>query len=350
MNLSKTITTEPDKISADHKIDINRRLDIIEKALQYLNDFYIFPDVAKKIETAIRLKVSRNEYDKIDGSLEFTKILTLHMREISNDKHLHIIHSNEKIPERKDNSKPSLDEEEKRREYLRIINYGFRQAVWLAGNIGYLAFDQFIPPEIAADTVTSMMNFITNTDALIIDLRNNGGGNPAMVALISSYFFAPEPVHLNDIYCRTDDSTKEWWTLSSINGHRYLNKDIYILTSKNTFSAAEEFTYNLKNLKRAKIIGERTGGGANPGGTHRIDDNFMIWIPDSRAINPITKTNWEGVGVEPDIELSKEQAFKTAYTLALKLNLEKTIDNKKVKLITDAIKNLENESFQANIF
>jgi C-terminal processing protease CtpA/Prc len=124
-------------------------------------------------------------------------------------------------------------------------------------------------------------------------------------------------VHLNDIYSRPDNQTHQWWTLAFVPGKRFTGKSVYVLTSKMTFSAAEEFTYNLKNLKRATIVGETTGGGAHPGGQQRVNDHFAVWVPTGRAINPITKTNWEGTGVQPDVAVSADLALKTAHLAAL---------------------------------
>src|SRR5215203_1529242 len=155
----------------------------------------------------------------------------------------------------------------------------------------------------------------------------------------------PEPVHLNDLYWREGNRTDEFWTKKEVAGKRYLNKDVYVLTSKRTFSGAEEFTYNLKNLKRATIIGETTGGGAHPGGVVRLNEHFGAFVPIGRAINPISKTNWEGTGVEPDIKAPKEQALKIAYLMALKKSVESTKDeNLKealTKLIVDTQKELD---------
>ncbi len=193
--------------------------------------------------------------------------------------------------------------------------------------------------EIAATT----MNFLANTDALIIDLRRNGGGQPEMVALLSSYLFN-QRTHLNDIYSRFDNRTQEYWTSETVAGKRYgESKPVYVLTSKRTFSAGEEFTYNLKNLKRATIIGETTGGGAHPVRPHRLTDHFMIGVPFARAINPITKTNWEGVGVTPDIETTAEQALKVAHLAALKNFVAKTADQQRVNELQRVIVTTQKE-------
>jgi C-terminal processing protease CtpA/Prc len=164
-----------------------------------------------------------------------------------------------------------------------------------------------------------------------------------MVALVCSYLFGPEPVHLNDLYWREGNRTDEFWTRKELSGKRYLNKDVYVLTSKRTFSGAEEFTYNLKNLKRATIIGETTGGGAHPGGGFRINEHFGVFVPTGRAISPITKTNWEGTGVTPDISVPAEQAFHVARLMALKKSLT-TLANPDFKSgVEEEIQKLEKE-------
>jgi len=173
-------------------------------------------------------------------------------------------------------------------------------------------------PETGGDTVAGAMALLANTEAMIIDLRQNGGGSPEMVQLICSYFFEGEPVHLNDLYFRPTDSTRQYWTLPHVPRKRYVSKEVYILTSKRTFSGAEVFSYNMKNLKRAMLVGETTGGGAHPGDMVRLNDHFSVFLPVGRAINPVTKTNWEGTGVSPHIACPADQALKTAHIEALK--------------------------------
>ena len=160
------------------------------------------------------------------------------------------------------------------------------------------------------------MNFLAHCDAVIVDLRQNGGGDPAQIQLISSYFFA-EPVHLNDLYARATDTTENYWTLPYVPGAKAAGADLYILTSARTFSGAEEFSYNMKNLKRATVIGETTGGGAHPTRAMIVQRDFILRVPFARAINPVSKTNWEGTGVTPDIAVPAAEAFDRAYALAV---------------------------------
>jgi C-terminal processing protease CtpA/Prc len=270
------------------------------------------------MEQSIRERVSKKEYDQVTSAKEFASKLTNDLQAVSNDKHLRVRYSNRAIPERGPRREPTAEEREENKRELTWMNHGFSKVERLPGNIGYVEFRNFLDPDLGAETVAAAMNFVNGTDALIFDMRGNGGGDPAMVALVCSYLFGPEPVHLNDLYWREGNRTDEFWTKKEVLGKRYLNRDVYVLTSNRTFSGAEEFTYNLKNLKRATIIGETTGGGAHPGGGFRITENFGMFVPTGRAISPITKTNWEGTGVTPDVAVPADQALLTAQIMALK--------------------------------
>ncbi len=309
----------------DRDLDQASKAEVINAALENINRSYVFPDVAKQIEKNVRDRIAKGEYDKITSSMEFAKKLTEDLESINNDKHLRVRFTYDVLPVREQNNRPSEDEIKERERFMRSVNYGFETVQRMSGNVGYIEFRGFFDPASGSDTVAAAMNFVQNTDALIFDLRRNGGGQPAMVALICSYLFGEEKVHLNDLYWRDGDRTDEFWTVPDrVKGARYLDKDVYILTSGFTFSGAEEFTYNLKNLKRATIVGETTGGGAHPGTTFRLNDHFSAFIPTGRAISPITKTNWEGTGVIPDIAVPKDVALETAYKMALEKSLEKT--------------------------
>jgi C-terminal processing protease CtpA/Prc len=222
----------------------------------------------------------------------------------------------------------SIDMSQRQLKNNRMNNYGFQEVKILDGNIGYLKLSGFFHvDEEAGATAQAAMNLLSNADALIIDLRQNGGGSPSMIQLISSYLFGTEPVHLNSFYYRPADQHTQTWTLPYVPGKRRPDIDVYVLTSSRTFSAAEEFSYNLLNLKRATLVGETTGGGAHPGGTRIATDRFTVWVPTGRAINPITNTNWEGTGVKPHIEVSSNEALDMARIKALETLMEKSDSN-----------------------
>ena len=203
------------------------------------------------------------------------------------------------------------------RSSARIDNYGFKEARILDGNVGYLKFNYFSAAQEAFQVAVGAMAFLANCDALIIDLRENGGGNPEMIQLLSSYFFAGEPRHLNSFYYRLDEKTEQYWTLPYVPGSKLAETDLYILTSSYTFSGAEEFTYNLKNMKRATIVGETTGGGAHPVKMEILNDDFIISVPYARAVNPISKTNWEGDGHRARRQGHGRPGFEKAQAMAL---------------------------------
>ena len=317
LHMSEKKETEMD--IANTLLDATTRSEIIEILLSKLRENYVFPNVAEEMEESMRRRLSGGEYNDITTGEAFAETLTVHLQEISKDKHLQVFYSSAQEPAKKDVATPS---ETYRNSLWLLKNYGFEKVERLPGNIGYLDFRAFYPVELAGEVAIAALNFLANTTALIVDLRKNHGGEPALVALMCSYFFDSEPVHLNSIYWRASNRTQQFWTLPYVPGRRYLNKPVYVLTSHETFSGAEEFTYNLKSLKRATIIGEITGGGAHPGDIYTINAHFTIFIPTGRAINPITGSNWEGTGVIPDIEVLQEEALKVAHVMALKKVLE----------------------------
>ena len=291
------------------KIDPAMRARVIDGAVASLNEFYVYPETAKKMEEALRARQKRGEYDAVEDAEAFAELLTEHLQQVSHDKHLRVDFSPAVLPKEGAPRDPNMDA--RMRTQMERENCLFQKLERLPSNIGYLKFNAFLPPDICGPTAIAAMNFLGNVDAIIFDLRDNGGGDPRMVALISTYLF-DQPTHLNDLYNRKEDASEQFWTLPYVPGKRLAGKPVFVLTSKYTFSGAEEFAYNLKNLKRATIIGETTGGGAHPVSGHRIDDHFMIDVPFARAVNPISKTNWEGTGVEPDIKVPADQALDVA--------------------------------------
>lgn len=294
--------------SSSSRIDAATRQEVIEGAIKALNDAYVFPETAKKMEQALRERAQRKEYDNITDAGEFARLLTAHLQEVSKDKHLRVVLGSGS----RFGAPPN-----QQREMAAKLNFGFEKAERLSGNIGYLDLRGFEQATAASETATAAMNFLANTDALIIDLRQNGGGDPAMVAFLTSYLFNRR-THLNSIYSRPANSTRDFFTSEDVPGKKYGDKPVFVLTSSRTFSAAEEFSYNLKSLKRATIVGETTGGGAHPVQPRQLGKLFIITVPFARSINPITKTNWEGVGVKPDVDVAAPQALKIAHLLAIR--------------------------------
>jgi C-terminal processing protease CtpA/Prc len=308
-------------------IDAAKTKRVIDAALKELDENYVFPDVAKKMAESVRQRQANNEYAGVKTGPELAQLLTRHFQEVSKDKHLRVMFN---MAPPIVNAGPKMTKEEQKARMTtnaQKANAGYRRVERLAGNVGYLELDNFAHSDFAAGPAAAAMTFLANTDALLIDLRRNGGGSPQGVALLCSYFFdAEKPVLLNTLYWRRGDRTDEFWTVKDLAGPRYVGKDVYVLTSSRTFSGAEECCYNLQCLKRATIIGETTGGGAHPGGTRPIGDNFVMFVPTGRAINPITKTNWEGVGVKPDIAVPADKALDTALERAVEKLLEKAPD------------------------
>ena len=297
-------------------LDAAARQQVIDGAIAHMQRAYIFEDVAEKMAAALRAHAAAGAYDEITAGPEFASVLTKHLQDVSRDKHLRIIFEPAGIGARQ--APATAEERTRRMQAERRGNFGIHRVERLDGNVGYIELRGFSGSPDAEAAVTAAMNFLSNTDALIFDLRRNGGGSPVTIGFISSYLF-DKPVHLNDFYVRETDRRQSFHTTEAVSGKRYgQSKPVYVLTSNRTFSAAEEFTYNLKNLKRATIVGETTGGGAHPGGVRRITDHFGIWLPTGRAINPITGTNWEGVGIAPDIAVDPAEALPAAHLDALK--------------------------------
>ncbi|MBE7380451.1 MAG: S41 family peptidase [Leptolyngbya sp. SIO1E4] len=308
--------------SSDFLLDETQRDVLLEAVIETLNQ-YVFPDVATQLQQDIQQRCQDHGYQDITGSEQLAHVLTGQLQALSGDRQLTVHFSPQPLPELSPNQMPSPESmaAEKHRSSLR--NFDINRVERLKGNVGYLELYGFEPPDFSGDVLAAAMTFVAQTQALIIDLRHNRGGSPAMVALLCSYLLPVHPpVHLNDVYWRPDDTTRQWWTVAHLPAPRYGHKPVYVLTSQDTFSAAEEFAYNLQVLKRATIIGEHTPGGANPGQGYRLSDHFWMFMPTGRAINPVTGSNWAKTGVIPDVKVPSELSLLTAHVMALNHLLE----------------------------
>jgi retinol-binding protein 3 len=327
----------------DLPINIATRAEVIEAVLSRLNESYVLPEIAARMEQSIRARMQKGEYDKINNSALLAQTLTAHLAEIAKDKHLGVGFSYDPISTSSEQKEPSPEDRERFRRMASSTNFGFEKVERLNGNIGYMELDGFVTAELGAETAIAAMQFLANTDALIIDLRYNGGGVPGTAQLIISYFFSETPVHYHSIYWRQGNRTEQFWTLPYVPGKRYVGKPVYILMGKRTLSAPESFAYSLQAQKRATVVGEVSAGGANPGREFRINEHFQVFVPTGRAINPVTGTNWEGTGVKPDIETTFAQALKTAHLAALRKLLETATSERKKMMLQGVIEEVEKQ-------
>ncbi|NIM57501.1 MAG: hypothetical protein GTO16_00960 [Candidatus Aminicenantes bacterium] len=312
-------------------IDADTKIQIVEKIGELLVNNYAYPEKAKEMKNLITNKLKKGDYNSIDNVRKFAGILTQDLRKIKNDLHLRVSYSPGSV-RRIRKSRSQSDEERKKAleekiERERKSNFGFKELKLLEGNIGYLNLGYFSSLRQAGEICVAAINFLANAEAVILDLRSNNGGSHFMLKLISSYF----------IENNTNLWSFEWkeggrqqieqhWVLPFVPGRTLFEKDLYILTSGSTFSAAEGFSYNMKAHKRATLIGETTQGGGIAGNLEIVNNDFVIFVPKYRSINPITNTyiDIEGNGVKPDIEVPAHRALFTAHMHAIDKLIEKS--------------------------
>lgn len=302
----------PGVVPVNLTVDAALRKKVIEGVDADLTEFYIDAALAKQMGETVQAHEKAGDYNGFTDGDAFAARLTTDLQAVSHDKHLRVNFSPFKMPPP---TEPTPEDEARFHKEMERDNCAFDKVEILPNNIGYVKFDGFMDASFCGPTVAAAMGFVAHTDAVIFDLRQNGGGQPDMVTLIASYLF-DKPTHLIDIYNRKEDSTRQNWTLSFLPGPRLTTQPVFVLTSKRTFSGAEEFAFDLKNQKRATIVGETTGGGAHPVSGHPVADYFMVSVPFAKSLDPLTKTNWEGTGVEPDVKVAADDALTTAEKLA----------------------------------
>ncbi len=271
---------------------------------------YIDPVVAQKMADALVGHEKKGDDNAATDGRAFAELLTQQMRDVSHDRHLELLYSEAPLPELAPTATPAL--EARYRKAMEQANCTFEPVKILPHHIGYLKFDSFPDPSLCQQTAAAAMASLNDADAIIFDLRDNRGGYPGMVTLIAAYLFD----HPEYMYNPRQDTTADSWTRSPVPGSRLADKPVYLLTSARTFSGAEHFSYDLKMLKRATVVGETTGGASDVGTFHRLDDHFGMGIPEARAINPYREPDWAGTGVRPDVEVKARDALETAVRLA----------------------------------
>jgi len=333
-----TLTACPSFLFAQ-KMTINQeeKLQLLENVTHLINTYYVYPDKAEEITSFLKKLYATGKYDSFNNPTELENELTKNIFFISKDKHIRIEYNpgleNDILKfnaSGKDADKISQADLTKERQK----NFYFRKVQILPSNIGYIEFTNFARPGKEANkTLTAVMQFIRNTDALIIDLRNNYGGNGAMVNEILGYFFENR-IYAGKAFNRIDNK----WTDSYVGSTRkkseklFFNKPVYILTSSATFSAAEGFTYALQYLKNAVVIGETTRGGAHLTRSFSLGNGFVGFIPYARFENAITKTDWEGKGIIPDIPATSENSLLIAQQEILNRKSLSADENEKKKI------------------
>lgn len=282
---------------------------ILRKTAEYLRDNYVIPDIGIKYYSFVMQQLKKGVYNKISHPRRFAEQLTKDIQRIHKDEHIRVISI---WPDQQ-----QLREQDPLLAFFlnarqdQYTNFGLKEVQVFPGNIGYLNIISFEAPEQAEQTLDNAMNFLRYCDAIIIDLRQNSGGSIQMVQYLCSYFFS-KPVHLNSYYWRRGDYEEKFRSLEHVNGEKKPDTPLFILIGPVTFSAGEEFAYDLQAQKRALLIGEKTGGGAHPGRRFTLNERFRLFIPTGRAINPVTGSSWENAGVRPDIEVRSNQALAVA--------------------------------------
>lgn len=289
---------------------------VAEAAAKTIAERYFDAKKGERIASELRAAAAKGEFDALTDVFKLSDALTQRLQ--SEDRHFRVIWDKRAEPAASATTSdvvPRIDGETG----MRYQNFGFRTAQVLQGNVGYIDMTAFAdfrsfdePARKAADAALAL---VANSEALIIDLRSNGGGSPAMVGYLASAFLKKGAPVFNTFHSRNgpvgDESPEVWYAQPRPEW------PLVILTSKRTASAAESFSYTLQNAGRAQVVGERTAGAANPGGMNALIDGFALFVSDGTPINPISKTNWETVGVIPGIEVKADEALLRAHVLAL---------------------------------
>jgi C-terminal processing protease CtpA/Prc len=303
-----------------------QRREVVEALAKALKAQYVFPEVAEATGKALQAKVAKGGYDEASTTRAFAEALSRDLRELGKDGHFRVRFDPEFKPRDEDEDRvPTKEEVAELRSQAARRAFGIDKVEQLQGNVGYLDIRGFGPTEFVGPAFSAALAILSGTEALILDLRQNGGGDPESVAYLVSHFFPEgDTRHLNSIYNRPKNATRQYWTSPTV-GVRYAGP-VYVLTSGRTFSGGEECAYDFQTQKRATLVGETTGGGANPGHGVALAHGFTAFIPTGRAVNPVTSTNWEHVGVKPDVAVPAAEALKAAHTAILKGILAKEKD------------------------
>lgn len=292
------------------KLDAAERQIVLDSMVADVKQYYFDPSIAQKTADAIRAHERAGDYYQVSDGQAFANLLTRQLIDASGDVHFTMEYTPNVFPDF--SGPPSPEAQARYRTAMEQANCTFEKVEIRPNNVGYVKLNSF--PDIAAcqSQAESAMRALNRADALIIDLRDNLGGYTNMVVFLASYLFD----HPEYMFNARDPITEQTWTRSPVAGSLLAGKPVYILTSSRTYSAAEQFSYDLKVLKRATLIGETTGGASHSGVLHNLDDHFAIGIPEHRPVNPFSDRDWAVTGIEPDVKVKAVDALATAERLA----------------------------------
>jgi C-terminal processing protease CtpA/Prc len=291
------------------------RRSVIERTAGLLETNYVYPDKGQSLARQIREEARTARWYDLDDQA-FAETVTRRLRELSGDGHFSLDYSARELPPESKSAEASFTAGEFERWYGVGVNHGFEEVRRLPGNVGYLNLTVFAPPAMGADLAVAAMTLLAQSDALIIDLRRNGGGDGAMGLVIAAYLLDKQQ-EMSGTYDRPSNTLSRSSTPVWVPGRRFgSSKPVYLLISRETFSAAEAFAYDLQAAHRAVVVGEPSGGGAHPFSYRRVGAHFVLSLPEGRSINPLTGKDWQGVGVLPDVRVPAAQALDEALRLA----------------------------------
>jgi tetratricopeptide (TPR) repeat protein len=289
-------------------------LEVAQKVDSLLVTNYVLPEEAERYAAEFRRRYTSGAYNSFTDPAEYAEKVTADLIDISGDSHFsfRVIRVNEPGEDPKSHLRHPV-------RYSRLgqrENLGFFKLEWIDGRVGLLDLRRFYPISVSKEMVDAAMLFLSNAKAIVIDVRENGGGAGESLEYFCSYFL-DYPTQLTSDYSRKNDFLTEYWTTAEVSGARRTDVPVFIVTGGRTFSAAETFAYDMQANGRATLVGDSTGGGAHSVDLFQVDDLFEIYIPTSRAINPVTSENWEGTGVIPDVIVPSEAALDSALVLAM---------------------------------
>lgn len=301
----------------DESLDAVARARIINEYARQLTANHVRAGEAKLAADELRKRLAHGEYDDVTSARVLSARVSKDVAQVLPDRHTrleYVPYDLTDIRQRPASPPPPAD------------NFGLGRYEALADNIGYLQINRFAPVDRASvEAAGRFMSQAADNAALIIDLRDTGGDSQEMAALLTSYvltdtrsyLFTDKQVHLHDQVDRDGKAVAQYWTRAEVAGKRFGGrKPLYVLVSERTGAAAEGFAYDLQQYKRATVIGAPTLGDAQVRTAPPISRHLLASIAVTRAVNKISRSNWESVGVQPDRMIAPADALNEAIKLA----------------------------------